>query len=132
MAIYSLTANARSPFHAEPAHAKTKSAKVLQIIDVEKPVPKDHEVLIKTCAASVNPLDWRLKSRRPGVDIAGEVVAVGEAAVDLGVPGRGGGLGVAGVLEGLRDEDALGRGALGRAICRSGRPRRCGAAVPDR
>jgi hypothetical protein len=29
-------------------------------------------------AASVNPLDWRMKNRRPGVDVAGEVVATGK------------------------------------------------------
>jgi NADPH:quinone reductase-like Zn-dependent oxidoreductase len=29
----------------------------LQFAEVEKPTPKDHEVLIKLCAASVNPLD---------------------------------------------------------------------------
>ena len=58
-------------------YTKTKSAKVLQIVDVETPIPKDNEVLIKTRAASVNPLDWRMKRRRPGVDIAGEIVAVG-------------------------------------------------------
>ena len=67
---------------------------VVQITDVEKPAPKDGEVLIKVRAASVNPLDWRLmkgkpailrlffglrKPRlgRPGVDVAGEVEAVG-------------------------------------------------------
>jgi len=67
---------------------------VVRITDVEKPVPKDDEVLIKVRAASVNPLDWRLmkgeprflrlffglrKPRfgRPGVDVAGEVEAVG-------------------------------------------------------
>ena len=59
-------------------YAKTKSGKVLHIVDLERPIPKDNEVLIKTRAASVNPLDWRLKSRRPGVDIAGEIVAVGK------------------------------------------------------
>jgi NADPH:quinone reductase-like Zn-dependent oxidoreductase len=59
-------------------YTKTKSGKVLQIRDVETPVPKDNEVLIKVRAASVNPLDWRLKSRRPGVDVAGEVVAAGK------------------------------------------------------
>jgi NADPH:quinone reductase-like Zn-dependent oxidoreductase len=31
---------------------------VVQIADVEKPVLKDNEVLIKVRAASVNPLDW--------------------------------------------------------------------------
>ena len=30
---------------------------VLQFAAVEKPTPKDHEVLIKLCAASVNPPD---------------------------------------------------------------------------
>lgn len=58
-------------------YAKRKGGKVLQIVDVETPVPKDNEVLIKTRAASVNPLDWRLKHSRPGVDIAGEVAATG-------------------------------------------------------
>jgi NADPH:quinone reductase-like Zn-dependent oxidoreductase len=66
---------------------------VLRIAEVEKPVPKDDEVLIKVRAASVNPLDWRLikgeprvirlmakllkMSGRPGVDVAGEVETVG-------------------------------------------------------
>ena len=31
---------------------------VVQIQDVEKPVPKDNEILIDVRAASVNPLDW--------------------------------------------------------------------------
>jgi NADPH:quinone reductase-like Zn-dependent oxidoreductase len=59
-------------------YTKTKSGKVLQIMDVETPIPRDNEVLLKVRAASVNPLDWRLKARRPGVDVAGEVVAVGK------------------------------------------------------
>src|SRR6516165_339613 len=67
---------------------------VVQIEEVEKPVPKDSEVLIKVRAASVNPLDaglmkgkphsFRLlfglskpRLTRPGVDVAGEVEAVG-------------------------------------------------------
>ncbi len=70
------------------------SPDVLKCEEIEKPVPKDDEVLIKVRAASVNPLDWRLmkgkpailrvffglrKPRlgRPGVDVAGEVEAVG-------------------------------------------------------
>jgi len=64
-------------------YIKAKSGKVLQIMDVETPIPKDNEVLIKVRAASVNPLDWRLKSRRPGVDVAGEVVAVGKRVTDF-------------------------------------------------
>ncbi len=66
----------------------------IQIAEVEKPIPKEKEVLIKVRAASVNPLDWHLKRgtsyiirlmtglRKPrnprlGVDVAGEVEAVG-------------------------------------------------------
>src|SRR5687767_3524918 len=68
---------------------------VLRYEEVEKPVPKDDEVLIKVHAASVNPIDWRLmsgkpaplrlamglrkpRSGRPGVDVAGEVETVGK------------------------------------------------------
>jgi len=67
---------------------------VLKCEDVPKPAPREKEVLIKVRAASVNPLDWRLmkgqprvvrvvatllnmKFGRPGVDVAGEVEAVG-------------------------------------------------------
>jgi NADPH:quinone reductase-like Zn-dependent oxidoreductase len=70
------------------------SADVLKCEEVEKPVPKDDELLIKVRAAAVNPLDWRLmqgkptmlrlffglrkpKSGRPGIDFAGVVEAVG-------------------------------------------------------
>jgi NADPH:quinone reductase-like Zn-dependent oxidoreductase len=68
---------------------------VVQITDVEKPVPKDNEVLIRIRAASVNPYDWHFmrgepypvriaagglrkpKDTRLGADVAGEVEAVG-------------------------------------------------------
>ncbi len=67
---------------------------VVQIADVEKPIPKDNEVLIQVRAASVNPLDWHFmrgtpyfvrimtglrkpKITRLGVDVAGQVEAVG-------------------------------------------------------
>jgi NADPH:quinone reductase-like Zn-dependent oxidoreductase len=70
------------------------SPEVVHIAEVEKPVPKDDQVLIKVRAASVNPLDWRLMKGepralrimprlmkmpigRPGVDVAGVVEAVG-------------------------------------------------------
>lgn len=59
-------------------YTKTNSGKVLQIMEVETPVPKHNEVLIKVRAASLNPLDWGMKRRRPGVDVAGEVVAMGD------------------------------------------------------
>jgi len=67
---------------------------VLKCEDVPKPVPKEKEVLIKVRAASINPLDWRfikgeprfvrliarlfkMNIGRPGVDVAGEIEAVG-------------------------------------------------------
>src|SRR6185436_19455495 len=77
---------------------------VLQLQDIEKPSPKDHEVLVKVHAASVNALDWRPftmplifvrmmrgglrepKDKSIGADIAGRVEAVG-AAVKQFQPG---------------------------------------------
>jgi NADPH:quinone reductase-like Zn-dependent oxidoreductase len=70
------------------------SPDVLKCEEVQTPVPKDDEVLIKVRAAAVNPLDWRImkgepallrlffglrkpRRGRPGVDVAGEVEAVG-------------------------------------------------------
>jgi NADPH:quinone reductase-like Zn-dependent oxidoreductase len=75
-------------------HSRYGAPDVLQIKDVEKPVPKDNEVLIKVRAASVNPLDEGVikglpylvrllfglrkpKDTRLGVDVAGQVEAVG-------------------------------------------------------
>jgi len=67
---------------------------VIEVNDLDKPVPKDHEVLIKVHTAAVNPLDWKTMTggpfiirflfglRKPkvkqlGVDVAGRVDAVG-------------------------------------------------------
>lgn len=58
-------------------YTKRNSGKCLELVDIEPPSPKQGEVLIKSWAASVNPLDWRMKARRPGVDVAGEVVSLG-------------------------------------------------------
>jgi NADPH:quinone reductase-like Zn-dependent oxidoreductase len=38
---------------------------VVQIADVEKPVPKDDEVLIRVRAAAVNPYDWHFMRGEP-------------------------------------------------------------------
>jgi len=38
---------------------------VVQITDVEKPVPEDNVVLIKVRAASVNPYDWHFMRGTP-------------------------------------------------------------------
>jgi len=68
---------------------------VVQTAEVEKPLPKDGEVLLKVRAASVNPLDWHYmrgspyvvrmltgfgkpKVPRLGVDVAGQVEALGK------------------------------------------------------
>jgi NADPH:quinone reductase-like Zn-dependent oxidoreductase len=70
------------------------SPNVLQFKEVEKPTPKDNEVLIRVHAASVNAADWRLlrgdpflvrlmagllKPKNPilGADVAGRVEVVG-------------------------------------------------------
>jgi NADPH:quinone reductase-like Zn-dependent oxidoreductase len=70
------------------------SPDVLRLEEVDKPVPKDGDVLVRVRAASVNPLDWHLlrgkpyivrptsgwrrpKRNIPGVDVAGVVEAVG-------------------------------------------------------
>jgi NADPH:quinone reductase-like Zn-dependent oxidoreductase len=70
------------------------SADVLKCEEIDRPVARDNEVLIRVCAASVNPLDWKLLKggpalvrillglgkphvKRPGVDVAGTVEAVG-------------------------------------------------------
>ena len=76
-------------------YTKYGSPDVLQLKDVEKPTPKDDEVLIKVYAASVNKYDWHFltadiflirltgggllkpKDTRLGADIAGRVEAVG-------------------------------------------------------
>lgn len=71
------------------------SPDVLRLEDVEKPIPKDNEVLIKVQAASINDWDWGLLRGKPfinrilfgltkpkkqilGSDVAGVVEAVGQ------------------------------------------------------
>ena len=71
------------------------SPDVLKCEEIEKPTAEDNEVLIKIRAASVNPADWHLMEGKPpfarllfglrkpkitrlGVDVAGQVEAVGK------------------------------------------------------
>ena len=81
-------------------YSRYGSPDVLRIEDVEKPTPKDDEVLIAVRASSVNPLDWHFMRGTPylarimmgfgkptdprlGVDMAGVVEAVGKTATRL-------------------------------------------------
>ncbi len=76
------------------------SPDVLQLKEIEKPVPKDNEVLVKVSAASVNSWDWDLLNGKPylfrllfglfkpkinilGADIAGRVEETGKNATQF-------------------------------------------------
>ena len=76
-------------------YTKYGSPAVLQLQEIEKPIPKENEVLVKIYAASVNSWDWDLLKGKPflvrliggffkprhkilGADIAGKVEAVGK------------------------------------------------------
>ncbi len=81
-------------------YRKNGPPEVLSCEEIDKPVPGDQEVLIKVHAAAVNPLDYHMmkggpaiirlllgqgKLKRPGVDCAGVVEAVGPAVTQLKV-----------------------------------------------
>src|SRR6266699_2495626 len=100
--LYALATEKQEPIEiGEPhmkavVHTKYGSPDVLEIRDVKKPTPNDDQVLVKVRAASLNPLDWHYmegtpyimrsmgtglrkpKSPRLGVDLAGQVEAVGK------------------------------------------------------
>lgn len=84
-------------------YPKYGSPDVLEFMEVEKPEPKEGQVLIKVQAAAANPLDWHMlrgepfparlgngllkpKDQRLGADLAGQVEAVGQN-VDQFQPG---------------------------------------------
>jgi NADPH:quinone reductase-like Zn-dependent oxidoreductase len=96
--------SACEPFASVSSAAPTMKAVVnhcygppdlLAFVDIEKPSPRDNEVLVKIHAASVNPLDWHHMRGSPyvmrlgsglgapdsasmGVDFAGTIEAVGK------------------------------------------------------
>ncbi|PYJ09680.1 MAG: hypothetical protein DMF06_09160 [Verrucomicrobia bacterium] len=77
------------------------SPEVLQLEEIEKPVPSDNQVLVKVRAVSINPYDWHFMegipyiarllafgplkptSPRLGVDFAGTVEAVGKSVTQF-------------------------------------------------
>lgn len=75
------------------------SAGVLRVRELPRPEPRDHELLLRVRAASVNPVDWKLRAGRlrplvrvsfpmvPGCDVAGEVIEAG-AQVSRFAPGE--------------------------------------------
>ncbi|HTW78010.1 MAG TPA: NAD(P)-dependent alcohol dehydrogenase [Terracidiphilus sp.] len=79
-------------------YRKNGPPEVLTYEELEKPAPTEKEVLIKVCAAAVNPLDYHLmkggpaiirllfgprKLKVPGVDAAGVVDAVGSSVTQF-------------------------------------------------
>src|SRR5262249_11654044 len=89
---------------------------VLQLQEIEKPSPKENEVLVNVHAASINALEWRrftlprivvrgiplLREGAIGADLAGRVEAVG-AAVKQFQPGD--------------EVFGVGRGSLAEYVC---------------
>jgi len=76
------------------------SADVLELVEAAKPEPRPEEVVVRTHAASVNPLDWHFMRGSPapvrlmtgifrprdgglGVDVAGVVEAVGSKVTEF-------------------------------------------------
>jgi NADPH:quinone reductase-like Zn-dependent oxidoreductase len=98
------------------------SPDVLQIKEVEKPVPKANEVLVKVAAASINSWDWDMirgkpyiiriwgltkpKFKIPGADFAGVIEAIGKSVTKF-KPGD----------EVLGDLCASGWGAYAEYVC---------------
>ena len=81
-------------------YEKYGSPEVLEYRDVEKPTPKDNEVLVKVYASSANAIDWRAMRGKPiffrfemgfpnpkhtilGADLAGMVVEVGSSVTQF-------------------------------------------------
>jgi NADPH:quinone reductase-like Zn-dependent oxidoreductase len=70
---------------------------VLRFEEIEQPSPKDGEIVVRVHAASVNPVDWKIRAglvrKRfdpqlpliPGGDLSGEVAAVGTGVASFSV-----------------------------------------------
>ena len=92
--------NASAPTNPMKAivHCESGSPDVLELKDVQKPIPNDNQVLVKVRAVAVNPLDLTIsgplalrpisglrkpKETRVGVDYSGTVEAVGKNVTNL-------------------------------------------------
>ena len=92
--------NASAPTNPMKAivHCEYGSPDVLELKDVQKPIPNDNQVLVKVRAVAVNPLDLTItgplalrpisglrkpKETRVGVDYSGTVEAVGKNVTNL-------------------------------------------------
>ena len=93
------------------------SADVLELKEIDKPLPKDNEVLVRVRAASVNPLDWHVLRGEPflvrlmgfgimkpknlvlGADMAGRIEAVGHKVTRFKVGDEVFGSGMGGFAE---------------------------------
>jgi len=96
---------------------KYGSADILRLKEIDKPVPNDNQLLLKVCAASVNPLDWHVMRGEPflvrlmgfgilkpkhrilGADMAGRVEAVGKNVTQFKVGDEVFGSGMGGFAE---------------------------------
>jgi NADPH:quinone reductase-like Zn-dependent oxidoreductase len=93
------------------------SPDVLELRDIDRPTPKENQVLVRVHAASVNPLDWHIlrgtpilirlmgfglfkpKSQILGADIAGRVEAVGTNVTKFKIGDEVFGAGIGGYAE---------------------------------
>lgn len=83
-------------------YTKYGSPDVLKLVELEKPIPKDNEVLVKIHAASANPLDWHImratpflarfesglfkpKNQRLGADLSGTIESIGANVKDFNI-----------------------------------------------
>lgn len=99
-------------------HHEYGSPDVLKLEDVEKPEPKDGEILVKVYAAALNPVDWHFvrgkpfpirmttgglkrptRARRVGADFSGIVEALGPKAGGFEVGDAVSGMGAGSVAE---------------------------------
>ena len=99
---------------------KYGSPDVLKFVEVEKPFPKQDQVLIKVEAMGLNMADWRLltgrpffirlagmgKGKIPGSDMAGRVLSIGQEVKEL-QPGD----------EVYGDLSSVGSGAFAEYVC---------------